>query len=171
MDGVDVTHCHDIDFPHPEPNRAPNIDELEVNVRRGRVSIQVSHHDPEGQAVNYEVHWGDEDDENATEPLPGGDGHHDYQLPNDGQPYIGFVRATDEAGGVTETPFVAQINDQPTVIRQVNVENIADGTVRLTVEALDEDGMELLTYAFDFDDDGAFEVNHAVSSTALHHYP
>ena len=36
----------------------------------------------------------------------------------------------------------------------MNVENIADGTVRLTVEALDEDGMELLTYAFDFDDDG-----------------
>ena len=73
---------HDIDFPHPEPNQAPNIDELEVNVGvRGRVNIQVSHHDPEGQAVNYEVHWGDEDDENATEPLPGGDGHHDYQLP------------------------------------------------------------------------------------------
>ena len=66
--------------------------------------------------------------------------------------------------------FVARVVDQPTRIRGVDVELIQEGLTALTVIAEDADGPELLLYSFDFDGDGAYEVENAVGARAIHRY-
>ena len=85
-------------------------------------------------------------------------------------PYQGFVDVTDSLGETTRGVFVARVVDQPTRIRGVDVELIQEGLAALTVIAEDADGPELLLYSFDFDGDGAYEVENAVGERAIHRY-
>ncbi|MEE2787002.1 MAG: PKD domain-containing protein [Myxococcota bacterium] len=160
-----------VDFPPPPANAVPIVDEVDVVTGpRGRVDITVHAYDPEGEALSYAIHWGDEVDESATENLPAGTGHHGYALPDGAAPYDGYVVVTDERGGATRAPFAVLIQDAPVNIRQLAVEHIHDGTVRIHVTAEDADGADGLVYDFDVDGDDRFDYETVAQDTIVHQY-
>ena len=80
------------------------------------------------------------------------------------------VLVNDADGGQTRAPFSALIVDGPTVVRNLAVEHINDGSVRVDVTASDPDGDALLLYDYDFDGDGVDEITDAVQSSVVHQY-
>ena len=170
--GGEAEATAEINFPNPPPNQAPAIEDIELVVGpRGQAQLVVSGFDPEGEALVYLVHWGDEADPNDVEALPAGRGTHRYEVPADNVAYQGFVVVTDASGGRSEAPFIAQVVDQPTVIREIVAEHVEDGTVRISVVADDADGLAFLSYSFDFEDDEVFDVVDVARSSAVHRYP
>ncbi|MBV70676.1 MAG: hypothetical protein CMH52_04935 [Myxococcales bacterium] len=173
-DGVGglATMDAEINFPHPAPNQAPNIDSITVDVGlRGEMELSVAAFDPEGDALSYAVHWGDEAEDDATVAMPGGRATHAFTLPADGAAYQGFVDVSDTAGNTTRGRFATVIADLPTTIRGVEESLQGNGAASLTVVADDPDGSEFLLFSYDFDNDGEFEVSNSVHAQASHQYP
>ncbi|MEE2758175.1 MAG: PKD domain-containing protein [Myxococcota bacterium] len=161
----------EIDFPHPAPNQAPVIDSISVAVGvRGETELSVAAFDPDGDALSYAVHWGDEAEDDATTAVPGGRAIHAYALPMDGAAYQGFVDVSDTAGNTTRGRFVTVIADQPTTIRGVEESLQGNGAASLNVVADDPDGNEFLLFSYDFDNDGEYEISNSVHAQANHQY-
>ena len=78
---------------------------------------------------------------------------------------------TDARGGETRAPFAVLIQDAPVNIRQLAIEHIHNGSVRIHVTADDADGNAGLVYDFDVDGDERFEYETVAQSTIVHQYP
>ncbi len=159
-------------FPEPADNAPPVISGVGVDIgARGQMSLSVDAFDPEGRALTYRVHWGDEIEADATANLIGGQGVHRYELPEGGAPYEGHVLVRDDLGNEARENFQARVQDSPTLVRDFSVNVIRDGTVLVSVVAEDRDGGEFLVYSFDFGDDGAFDVVNQADSSIVHSFP
>ena len=159
-------------FPEPAENAVPIITNVDVSVgTRGLVGLTVEAWDPEGERLTYAIHWGDEEEANATVNLAGGSGSHRYDLPADGQPYPAYVVVTDAQGASARRDVDVEVVDAPTVVRDVSANVVRDGTVLINVVAEDADGSDFLVYSFDFNGDGTDEVTNQADSSALNRYP
>ena len=159
-----------VDFPEPAQNAPPVIDAIIVTLRpRGEVTLAVDAYDPEGGRLVFNVHWGDEADPELLAALVAGVGSHRYDFGgNDAPPVTGFVVVTDPHGNQSQRAFEAQIADTPTVIRDLSVQLIREGTVLVSVVADDRDGNDGLLYAFDFDGDGAYDILDQARGSIVH---
>ncbi len=170
--GGEVVSDTDVDFAEPPPNEAPVIHGVALHYGvRGLLTLAVDAWDPEGSRLEYRVHWGDEDQPESAAALLNGSGTHRYAFPQGGQPYPGWVEVQDEAGATAREVFNALIVDHPTEIQDLSASPLGQGSVLVQARAFDEDGVELLRYAFDFDADGVWEVEDRSSSSANHSYP
>ena len=168
--GAMVEDTGDIELPDwiPDP-QPPIIHEVDVNVQPGgRVILTVEASDPEGGFLDVQVRWGD-DAEDAREALVNFSGEHTYPWPGDAGAYMGTVFVTDPDGLSAEMAFEALIVDTATVVRELSVTVVRDGEVRAAVQASDAD-TAALTYAFDFDHDGVYEVPAQGETNATHTY-
>ena len=159
-------------FPEPADNAPPVINEVDIDVgARGQTSISVDAFDPEGRALTYRVHWGDEAGPDETTNLIGGQGVHRYELPAEDVAYEGFVIARDDLDNEARQAFQVRVADSPTIVRDLSVNVIRDGTVLVSVVAEDRDGDDFLVYSFDFTDDGDFDVVNQADSSIVHSFP
>ena len=139
---------------------------LEIGLH-GHVILNVEASDPDGQALDYAVHWGDEPDAFDFAPMGGVFGEHDYAW--GGGAWDGYVLVTDVRGSTVRGEFTADLVDTPSVIRSVNVQHIREGSALVDVQASDADGE--ISYRFDFDNDGTWDVLDQGSNTILHAFP
>ncbi|MCA9546841.1 MAG: PKD domain-containing protein, partial [Myxococcales bacterium] len=154
-----------------QQNQPPVIHDIQVAVGpRGHAELTVEASDPDGDFVDVVVHWGDEADAQATAALVGMAGAHDYAWAGEGGAYAGFIEVSDANGETVRGEFEAVIVDSPTVVREIRISNRGSGAIEITVVANDPDTQNL-AYGFDFEDDGAFEVEASASGTAEHSYP
>ena len=162
----------EFNFPEPEDNAPPIISDVSVSLgARGQATLTVDAADPEGRALTYRVHWGDEDAEDGVANLIGGQGSHRYELAEDGAAYAGWVVVRDDLGNEAREAFQVRVQDSPTIVRDFSVNVIRDGTVLISVVAEDRDGDDFLVYSFDFTDDGEFDVNNQADSSIIHSFP
>lgn len=168
--GGRATASTQFDFPAPEENAPPIISDISLNYGpRGLATLTVDAFDPEGSRLSYTIHWGDEADPEATVALVAGTGSHRYLLPEEG-PYAGFAVVEDQHGNSTQQAFQPGIRDNPTLVRDFSANLIQDGTILVNVVAEDGDGSDLLRYAFDFDDDGTYEVEDLTQASQIYSY-
>jgi len=157
--------------PWIEDNLAPIIDNITLEYGgRGRMTLAITAHDPEGTQLAYEAHWGSEQDPEALAALGGPMGNHSYPFPAHPFSYEGFVQVTDAEGLSSRQPFTAEILDLPTDIRQVADSLIGEGRVLLTVRAEDGDGVDQLLYRFDFDNDGEWDTPDQATDSVVNSY-
>ena len=151
-------------------NGPPVIHEVDIGIGpRGLVSMVVDASDPDGGRLSLDVHWGDEGDEDALERQAAFATDHRYPFPEDGEDFVGRVVVTDDAGETAEAEFEVKISDSVTVIREIAVSLVQNGTVLISVSATDPDGADLL-YGFDFDADGTFEIEGQAEPRAVYAY-
>ncbi len=162
----------EFNFPEPADNAPPIISDVSIDLgARGQATLTVDAADPEGRALTYRVHWGDEDDEDGAGNLIGGQGSHRYELPEDDGAYEGWVVVRDDLGNEAREVFNVRVQDSPTIVRDFSVNVIRDGTVLISVIAEDRDGGDFLVYSFDFTDDGEFDVNNQIDPSIIHSFP
>ncbi len=142
---------------------------------RGRAHLLVEAHDPEGGPLSYEVIWGNElefemGEEPDFSPLAGGEGNRTYEY-NELTPYPGKVRVTDQRGLMTEQSFEAIIQDNATDIEEVSISQTVGGEILVSVTAEDADSPDGLTYDFDFESDGTWEIETQLDPLAFNTYP
>jgi MYXO-CTERM domain-containing protein len=171
--GVTTEGATDIALlPWEAENQPPVINNIEVTMGiRGAAQIVVVARDPEDGFLDFVIHWGDEDDMDATIPLANGMGAHTFAYPEDGGAYHGFVLVTDSEGATVRGEFDAQVLDRPTEIRDVSLELVGGGTVLITVLAEDADGNDQLVYGFDYNNDGDYEVMDQVANSSIFDFP
>ena len=114
------------------------------------MELTVDTSDPESGELSVEIDWGDG---SGAETLTGNSARHEYAYPETGEPYLGRVVVTDEAGLSAETSVSISIQDAMTVIREVQTTHLGHGEILVHVNAYGPDGAELLyQYDMDFDD-------------------
>ncbi len=152
-------------------NAPPIVQGIEVTTGpRGAASIQVIANDPEGGRLDLVVHWGDEAAEDALSPMAGFRADHRYALPEDGEPYQGYVLVTDANGNSVRGDFAVPVADRATAILGINQNRVREGTYLFTVNAEDGDGPEVLRYSFDYESDGVWDVVDQVANTSVKAY-
>ncbi|MCA9545374.1 MAG: hypothetical protein KC613_13310, partial [Myxococcales bacterium] len=156
-------------LPWQDDNQPPVIHAIEVEVGvRGQVLVSVVASDPDGGALDYVIHWGDEANAGAIEPMVGQTGEHDYAY-GEGS-WRGYVLVTDGSGTSVRGWFDARLVDAPTIIREVSINRVRDGVVMVNVLASDADGADYLRYSFDFDNDGTWDIERQINPNALHEF-
>ena len=102
--------------------------------------------------LSYEIDWeGNGQFEPVVSPA-----NHRYLA--DGV-YTAQVKISDGDGGETTSPFTVVVNNLPPSIRQVSANNPSSEGAETRFEVLGYDpGQDPLTFRFDFDDDGVFDV-------------
>ena len=148
-------------------NVAPQIfDVVTAPVLEGSpVSIQLVAEDPGQDPITYA--WDFEGD--GVWDLEGlGLDRVEHVYPDNGQ-YRAVVRLRDDDGAETvDEVFVSIINAAPTIVSVQNSGPVFEGSpVQLTVTATDP-GADTLTYSFDLDNDGAFDVVDQPSGARQH---
>lgn len=167
--GQSVTAEIQVDLqPWVADNQPPIIHSIQVVVgQAGNTELLVDASDPEGGRLTVVVHWGDEDDAEAMLPLLGMGGSHQYPYAL-GIEFDGRLLVTDAQGARVEGEFTVEVVDSPTRIREVSLDLVRDGIVLITVQATDIDGAANLTYDFDFDNDGVWDLVNQLANSTVH---
>jgi hypothetical protein len=142
---------------------------------RGRVHLLVEAHDPEGGPLGYEIIWGNEPELEmggtpAYSALSGGEGDRVYDYDDLLTPYQAKVRVTDQRGLTTDEDVAIVIQDSATQLEEVSITQTMGGEVLVSLTATDADSPESLIYDFDFESDGAWEVESQLDPLAIHTY-
>ncbi len=153
-----------VEYVAPAENRPPVIRGVTLEMGpRGRAELVIEAVDPEGGPLTHFVDWGDAGGELLR--LPGGRGSHVYPFAE--EPYAGRVTVADDEGLEAQADFAAAVVDSPTVIREITARELRAGTWFFDIVADDPDSPDTLTYAYDFQSDGAWEVLDAENSESV----
>lgn len=145
-------------------NVAPTMDQLLSNSPIGegeRAEVVLNGSDIGVEDVlSYAIDW----EGNGTFEAVNATSSHLY--PQDGT-YNAQARVSDDDGGSTTVPFEVVVNNLPPVIQQVIANNPSreGAEVRFVVQASDP-GQDQLTYRFDFDNDGTYEVTNTLGEAS-----
>ncbi len=153
-----------IEVPSTEP-LPPEIIDVSLTIGfAGQVRVVIEASDPEGERLDYFVTWGDRINEQA-ELAPLGIGTHEYALR--ANPYVLTARVVDPDGLSAEREVLVQIQDAPTIITARG--SWIEGTLNynLGISASDPD-QEQLTYFWDFNNDGQWDLADQVDRTLVH---
>jgi PKD repeat protein len=141
-------------------NLNPSLDNLQTNqgddgIGEGEtLIIQVEAQDPGSEdVISYAYDWLGDGNYEA------GFSNASHRYTQDGT-YQASVRILDNDGGVLIVPFVVQVRNLDPIIQQVLANNPSyeSDEVSFTIQAFDP-GLDPLTYSFDFNNDGIFEVS------------
>ncbi len=169
--GVETEGEHSFELqPWEGENQPPVIHGIDVSVGpAGLTSVVVDASDPEGEHLSMVIHWGDEESEEALEPMAGTAVTHSFAYNVEEEIRFGYLLVTDPHGASTRGDFEAEIIDHETIIREISVSNVRDGIMLINVLASDEDS-ESLRYSFDYEADGTWDIEEQADHSSIRAY-
>jgi hypothetical protein len=148
------------------PDLTPVINQIATQINPGgAVSVIIDANDPEGETLTIWIDW---NDGQGQERILGG--RTSRILPYRLSSYWIHIEVQDPSGNRISDSREIVLEDQPTVITQVQQNRLGDGSRLFSVQAQDLDQTQL-RYFWDFNNDGIWEEENRVDSIASYTYP
>lgn len=140
-----------------------------------RLSALTPPENPGDPESNYIIEWGDGSSNTYTDALPNGDGllliEVDHVFEDNGIYNVKvFIKQPDSSDPILVRELPVVVNNVNPIIDNVTIvtsEPQEGSPVQLEINASDQGSLDVLTYEFDFDNDGVFEISGS-ANTASH---